>query len=50
MLVVTVVVMCDLYIRKITYNYNCFLHYDERRIFAVTGVATQQWSSLDEVP
>ena len=42
--------MCDLCIRNNAHNYNCFLHYDKRRIFAVAGVATQQRSSLDEEP
>jgi hypothetical protein len=40
--------MCDLCIRNSAHNYNCFLHYDKRRIFVVSGFATQQWSSLDE--
>ena len=40
--------MCDLCIRNSAHNYNCFLHYDKRRIFAVAGIATQQRSSLDE--
>ena len=42
--------MLHLCIRNSAHNYNCFLHYDERRIFAVAGIATQQRSSLDEVP
>ena len=38
--------MCELCIRNSAHNYNYFLNDDERRIFAVAGIATQQWTSL----